>query len=164
MAKLTPQQWELARADYEVKGLSIREIAKHYDVNASTVSRQAKKDDWKQSKTQHLVDKKVNAIMQLHQTQQQMQQLNAIEQQAIDNEVALRLARENLFVDSALRNQKRANELLEMADDLAQLNQHSQITARNKETVLGKNPETAIQINNQNSTPPIFQLNPVKAK
>lgn len=148
MAKLTPQQWELARADYEVKSLSIREIAKNYDVNASTISRQAKKDDWQQGKTQHLIDKKTNAIINLHQTQQQMQHLNATQQQAIDSEVALRLARENLFIDSALRNQKRANELLEIAEDLAQLNQHSQITARNKETVLGKNPDTAIQINN----------------
>ena len=38
--------------------------------------------------------------------------------------------------------------MLEMAAELSEINQHSQITARNKETVLGKQPDTAIQINN----------------
>lgn len=156
MARLTESQWDLARTDYEVKGLSIREIAKIYNVNASTISRQAKKDDWQQGKTQHLVEKKTNAIIQLHETQQQMQQLDATQQQAIDVEVSLRLAREKIFVDSALKNQDLANRYLALCEeangavDLEDLNKHSQITARNKETVLGKQPTTAIQVNNSN--------------
>lgn len=164
MAKLTPQQWELARADYEIHGFSYSDLVKKYGMSRGSISKRANDEQWQQGKNEQLITKKVNAIIELQKTEQQIEQLEPLVQKSIDAEVSLRLARENLFIDSALKNQKRANELLEMADDLAQLNQHSQITARNKETVLGKNPETAIQINNQNSTPPIFQLNPVKAK
>ena len=48
------------------------------------------------------------------------------------------------FQNSALKNQKKANELLESTDSLADLDAHSRITARNKETVLGKEPVTQI--------------------
>ena len=43
---------------------------------------------------------------------------------------------------------KKPNELLEFAEDLNDVDAHSRITARNKETVLGKAPETII--NNAN--------------
>lgn len=158
MAKLTPETWKLAKADYEVAGLSIREIAKKYDVNASTVSRQAKKEDWQQGKTQHLVEKRVNVFKELHETQQQMQHFDAPTQQAINYEVSARLAKENFFDDSIIRNQKLANLFLERLEDneelldLDDLNKHSQITARNRDAALGKQPETAIQINNQVDT------------
>ncbi|OPH36722.1 hypothetical protein [Moraxella lacunata] len=164
MAKLTPKQWELARADYEIHGLSYSDLVKKYGMSRGSISKRANDEQWQQGKNEQLITKKVNAIIELQKTEQQIEQLEPLVQKSIDSEVALRLARENLFIDSALKNQQRANELLEMADDLAQLNQHSQITARNKETVLGKNPDTAIQINNQNNAPPVFQLNPVKAK
>lgn len=59
------------------------------------------------------------------------------------------------FTDSALRNQQLANRKLEEKgadpeDGLTfmDLNAHSQITLRNKEAVIGKSPDTAIQINN----------------
>lgn len=53
------------------------------------------------------------------------------------------------FQQTALRNQLKANELLECATNLNELETHSRITARNKETVLGKDITT--QINNTNS-------------
>lgn len=60
------------------------------------------------------------------------------------------------FQNSAMRNQKLANEVLEReaqksGDDalgMVALEAHARITGRNKETVLGKQPENAIQINN----------------
>ena len=52
------------------------------------------------------------------------------------------------FNKSALKNQQLANSKLDSAESLAELEAHSRITARNKETVLGKMPDTAIQINN----------------
>lgn len=48
------------------------------------------------------------------------------------------------FQNSAIKNQQKANELLESTDSLADLDAHSRITARNKETVLGKEPATQI--------------------
>jgi hypothetical protein len=48
-----------------------------------------------------------------------------------------------------LRNQQLANQKLVADLSLAELESHSRITARNKETVLGKSPDTAVQVNNQ---------------
>lgn len=53
------------------------------------------------------------------------------------------------FQNSALNNQKKANELLEYANELSELETHSKITARNKDVVCGKDITT--QINNTNS-------------
>lgn len=58
------------------------------------------------------------------------------------------------FQNSAIKNQQKANELLEFAEDLSDLDAHSRITARNKETVLGKEPTAQITNTNaqQNNT------------
>ena len=148
MAKLTPKQWELAKQDYEIHGLSYSELVEKYGMSKGSISKRAKDECWQQGKNEHLIQKKVSVIKELQETEQQIEQLESVVQKSIEQEVALRLARENLFIDSALRNQKKANEMLEMAAELSEINQHSQITARNKETVLGKQPDTAIQINN----------------
>ena len=69
----------------------------------------------------------------------------------------LRLAREKIFTDSALRNQELSNLTIEQSYNqgelsIGELKAHSDITAKNKETVLGKQPDTAIQVNNNVST------------
>lgn len=148
MAKLTPKQWELAKQDYEIHGLSYSELVEKYGMSKGSISKRAKDECWKQGKNEHLIQKKVSVIKELQETEQQIGQLEPVVQKSIEHEVSIRLARENLFIDSALRNQKKANEMLDMAAELSEINQHSQITARNKETVLGKQPDTAIQINN----------------
>ena len=152
MAKLTPKQWELARQDYEVHGLSYSELVEKYGMSKGSISKRAKDECWQQGKNEQLIQKKVSVLKELQETEQQIERLEPIVQKSIEQEVSLRLARENLFIDSALRNQKKANEMLEMAAELSEINQHSQITARNRETVLGKQPDTAIQVNNNVST------------
>ena len=58
------------------------------------------------------------------------------------------------FNDSALKNQQLANERLKSLDlTMQELNAHSSITQRNKETVLGKDITTAIQVNNHAGNP-----------
>jgi hypothetical protein len=152
MAKLTPKQWELAKQDYEIHGLSYSELVEKYGMSKGSISKRAKDENWQQGKNEHLIQKKVSVIKELQETEQQIERLEPVVQKSIEHEVSIRLAREKLFTDSALRNQKKANEMLEMAAELSEINQHSQITARNKETVLGKQPDTAIQVNNNVST------------
>lgn len=148
MARLTDEQWQLARADYEVRGVSIRQLAKDYDVAPSTVSRRANKEGWIEGKTQHLVERKVKAVIELNETQQQMQHLNATEISVVDNEVARRLRYEKMFTESAEKNQKLADQMLNSCVEMKELKSHADLTAKNKETILGKQPDTAIQINN----------------
>jgi hypothetical protein len=62
------------------------------------------------------------------------------------------------FNTSALKNQQIANKKLSEDLSLQDLESHSRITARNKETVLGKSPETAIQVNNNQDQPKTIRI------
>ena len=162
MARLTDEQWACVRADYEVRGMSFSELAEKYKVGKATISDKKKKDadngdDWEKSKTEHLIQKKVSVIKALQETEQETERLKPNEIEAVNNEVMLRLAREKIFTDSALRNQELSNLTIEQSYNqgdlsIGELKAHSDITAKNKETVLGKQPDTAIQVNNNVST------------
>ena len=67
---------------------------------------------------------------------------------AIVNAVDERTRHLIFFTNSALKNQNLANKKLTENMPIAELESHSRITARNKETVIGKTSDTAIQINN----------------
>ena len=153
MAKLTPKQWELAKQDYEIHGLSYSELVEKYGMSKGSISKRAKDEYWQQGKNEHLIQKKVSVIKELKETEQQIEQLEPVVQKSIEHEVSIRLARENFFIDSAMMNQKYSNEEIQKSKEMGELSigelkAHSDITAKNKETVLGKQPDTAIQINN----------------
>ena len=67
---------------------------------------------------------------------------------AVNTIVDERTRQLTFFTNSALKNQKLANDKLQQDVSMQELNAHSAITQRNKETVLGKDVVTAIQINN----------------
>ena len=153
MAKLTPKQWELAKQDYEIHGLSYSELVEKHGMSKGSISKRAKDENWQQGKNEHLIQKKVSVIKELQETEQQIEQLEPVVQKSIEHEVSIRLARENFFKNSAMMNQKYSNEENKKSKELGELSigelkAHSDITAKNKETVLGKQPDTAIQINN----------------
>ncbi|MBF0984000.1 MAG: hypothetical protein HXK63_02475, partial [Campylobacter sp.] len=79
-----------------------------------------------------------------------LQQINSV------NEVISEATKHLIFFqNAALTNQKRANEMLKTAKTISDIEAHSRITARNKETILGKEPQTIINNNNtqQNQKP-----------
>ena len=157
MAKLTPKQWELAKQDYEIHGLSYSELVEKYGMSKGSISKRAKDECWQQGKNEHLIQKKVSVIKALQETEQETERLKPNEIEAVNNEVMLRLSREKIFTDSALRNQELSNLTIEQSYNqgelsIGELKAHSDITAKNKETVLGKQPDTAIQVNNNVST------------
>lgn len=65
MPRLTADQWELAKADYEIRGMGIRDIAKRYGVAPSAVSKRAKADGWIHGKSEQLVERKTAAIREI---------------------------------------------------------------------------------------------------
>ena len=75
--------------------------------------------------------------------------LSQIEVNSIERIVDERTRHLLYFQNAALRNQKIADEMLEMSDKIADVEAHSRITARNKETIFGKEPQTII--NNTNA-------------
>lgn len=67
---------------------------------------------------------------------------------AVNTVVDERTRQLTFFTNSALKNQKLANDKLQRDVSMQELNAHSAITQRNKETVLGKDITTAVQVNN----------------
>lgn len=98
MARLTGEQWEQAKAEYEVRGVSLGDISKRYCVNVSSVSRRAKAEGWTQGKMQGLAERKVNALKELAQVETQTQDLPLRFQVTLDDVVKERLEADQLLV------------------------------------------------------------------
>jgi hypothetical protein len=91
MARLTPDQWREARADYEVRLLTFEQIGEKLGINKSNISRRAKQEGWDRNEKQEIVQKKVNALIELKSITQQTQQMPLETQLAIKEVADVRL-------------------------------------------------------------------------
>ena len=149
MARLTPELWAMARADYEIRGLSVTDLAKKYGCAKSAVSMRAKADGWQAGKTEQAVTDKVNAIMQLARVEQETElKLNATERAVFDtvvmDDVAFR-AQNDADLEAVCRHMMT---LLPGMDKPADVKAAAETLRIARESRLGKTPDTAIQINN----------------
>ena len=126
------------------KGVSQNDLVKIYGVSKGTVN------NWCKGVPQ-TIEPLVTAQVQIN---QELANLTDRELTAFKSEVEDRTKHIIFFTNSALRNQHKANHALEAADELSLplIESHARITAKNKETVIGKSPDTAIQINNNNES------------
>lgn len=97
MARLNDEQWEKARAEYEVRGVSLGEVAKLFGVATSSVSRRARAEGWTQGKMQDLVERKVAAAKEIHAVETQMQEMPLRFRMTFDDAVQERLNAEGLL-------------------------------------------------------------------
>lgn len=97
MARLTADQWEQARAEYEVRGVSLGDVAKRFGVATSSVSRRANADGWIQGKMQDLAARKVAAVKELAAVETQTQDLSLRFQHTLQSVVQERLQAEGLL-------------------------------------------------------------------
>lgn len=89
MARLTPEQWLAAKADFEIAGLSVTEVAQKYGCAKSAVSMKAKTQGWKLNKTERAQDKKIKAVIALAEVETETEQkLNTVERAVFDKAVA----------------------------------------------------------------------------
>ena len=150
MARLTPEQWLAAKADFEIAGLSVTEIADKYRLDKAAVSRRAKKEAWQAGKSQPLSTRKVNAIIELAECEAQSQQakLNSVERAVFDrvvaDDVAFRL-QNDADMEAVREHAMSLLPLVEKPTDAKALMETLRIQ---REARLGKAPDTAIQINN----------------
>lgn len=84
----------------------------------------------------------------------ELSDLNEYEREAVTQAVSDNARAITFFKQTAIKNQIMANRLLNEASDLSDIELHSRITARNKETMLGKNYE----LQEQGSTSAITQI------
>ena len=144
MARLTEEQWGEIRASYEVDGVSFGQLAKDWSIHKSNIARRANKEGWIQGKTQHLVEKKANAIKALEEVRNETQHLTQHHEKAIDKAVAFILKNESRMEKVA----RKAEKMIDEVDNPTHIKALMDTFAKHREAVLGKSPDTAIQINN----------------
>ena len=93
-----------ARAEYEVRGVSLGEVARRFGVSQQAASKRARKEGWKQGKSCGVVEKKVSAIKALYEVEQESCDLPTTFRATIDDVVRERLEADHLFAqfDKAL--------------------------------------------------------------
>jgi len=141
VARLKDSDKELILADFHTGHFSQRKLADKYKVSTATINKLTKG-----LKPKHI--DKVNATVAINKelSKESEQEVNAVHS-VIDE----RTKHEIYFLKSALKNQQLANNKIDNNTHLKELEMHSRITSKNKETVLGKSPDVAIQ-NNQSTT------------
>ena len=153
----THDQWDTVRALYE-RGLSLAEIVARDEVSVkskSQISKRAHLELWeKGGKKKQLLDREIKSVQEVTEINEQKKTLK---------ETDLRI--HNVLVDERTRHIeyfKKGNMLIAtkiikkvQASDLSvgELSQAAAGLGKAQEGVLGKAPDTAIQINNQNHKP-----------
>jgi len=145
--------WSKIRDDYEIKGMSYSQLSEKYGCSRGLISGRSKKYAWDKQKVEQAISNKVNAIKRLDEITEQNRTALGERSILVDAEVAERLRLEKLFATDAEYNQSAATEKLKAMEasreaELAHYDIHSRITAKNKETLLGKTPQTQVNIQN----------------
>lgn len=138
---ISQDKWDKARTLFETGKFSLSEISKQTGINKSSISKKAKIQQWSSVENSDYIEAKV--LISDKKSTLTVEKINTLDDVA--NEI---IKHRHLFQTSALRNQQKANEILEMTEDMKDIESHARITKTNKETVLGKDPETVI--NNAN--------------
>ena len=79
MPRLTKEQWEQIRADYEIHGIGNRELSRKYGLSTSTLSERAKNEQWVQGKTEQLVSRKIAAVKEMREIELETEQFGRVE-------------------------------------------------------------------------------------
>ena len=138
MAKLTEAIKEKILADFHTGAYTVRQLADKYDVSHVTIVKM----------TKGLTPKNKEKVTTLVAVKTELAEQSYQEVTSVNEVVNKKTKHLLYFQNAALRNQKKADEMLEMSDRIADVEAHSRITARNKETVLGREADTVI--NNAN--------------
>jgi predicted DNA-binding protein YlxM (UPF0122 family) len=145
----TAKDWNLVRAYYE-RGLSLSEIVSADDVvikSRSQISKRAAKEGWEKSpEKKQLIDAEVKAkqdLKAIKETKETLKETELIVHNKLVNE---RLSHADFFTNAAIQNVREALEA--QCEGQQDFKYRAETIIKGKETVLGKQPDTAIQINN----------------
>ncbi|OYX76073.1 MAG: hypothetical protein B7Y82_14385 [Sphingomonadales bacterium 32-65-25] len=144
----SPEQWDVVRAFFE-SGLSLSEIVERTEVkikDRSTISKKAKSEGWMKGKIQPLISREVQNKQQLADIEVEKSTLNSTELKIAETLVDERTKHIQFFTHAAVTNVKQAMD--EPCEGQAGYRMRAETILKGKETVLGKTPDTAIQINN----------------
>lgn len=145
------KEWEVVKAFYE-RGLSLSEIASRDEVtikDRKTISRKANQEGWVKGQKATLVDKEIKTKQAVAEIATEKATINATELEVHNTLVSERAAHIQFFNQAALQNVTSAVNKIGAQTSQAEHRMIAETIAKGKEVVLGKDPDTAIQINNQ---------------
>lgn len=116
MPRLTKGQWERARAEYEVNGLSQNEIAKRFGVNHKAVQKKIAQQGWSQGESRHLVQEKAQVLKELAQVEEKSRSLPSAHQKVLEKAVRTQLELDGLRVSFHAALYHKGMELLREAE------------------------------------------------
>lgn len=148
MARLSPEKWEQARAEYEVRGCSLKELARKFGVSDIAVGKRARKEGWVQGKSLPLVDRKVAAIKVSAAVDAESSRLPQTFRHTIDTVVRERLQADGLLAEADCALAKRVIELAQAAETPDAVETLSR-ARRNLAPVLPRNGGTTVNVNQQ---------------
>ena len=140
MAKATQADWEKAKALFEA-GKSLSRINLETGIDRATVSKRAKKDGWEKGIYQQL-------IVDSARVKAEISTLDSTVLSVVEKEIEERTKHLQFFTNATLKNM---SSMMKKIGDNTVIVEHkiAQAALKDaKETVLGKTPDTAIQINN----------------
>lgn len=125
--KITPEVRAQILAKHKAR-MSQRALQKLFNLSAGAVNKITKG-----------VEQNLSTINKGTQYLAELSEMNEYEREAVAQVVSDNARALAFFKQTAVKNQIMANRLLKEARDLSDIELHSRITARNKETILGKN-------------------------
>ena len=141
MARLTDDTKQKILADFHT-GKSQNYLAKKYEVSPATINKLCKGVEPKHIET-------VNALTAINTA---LSEESEYEVNAIHREVEERTKHIQFFNNAALKNVQAAVRKIGEQTSQAEHRMLAETILKGRETVLGKTPDTAIQINNENSS------------
>ena len=154
MAKTNPEIWAKARALFEADK-SFREIARRcYPLDSSNIAKIAKKENWQRGILPQLIVDKARVDAESARIDAEFTTLLPQQQAVVVKEVNERNKHIQFFTNATLKN---CQIMMKKVDDDADFADHKVVQdtlTKGKETVLGKTPDTAIQINNSAESKP----------
>lgn len=126
--KITPEVRAQILAKHKA-GMSQRALQKLFNLSAGAIN----------NITKGISQNLKSTIAKGTQYLAELSEMNEYEREAVTQVVSDNARALAFFKQTAVKNQIMANRLLKEARDLSDIELHSRITARNKETILGKN-------------------------
>ena len=139
MPRLTSEQKELILADFHTGEYTHRDLGAKYKTSHVTIGKIVK----------GIEPKHKDKVTTISTMKAELYSENYQEVTAVESAIERRTKHIMLFENSALKNQKIANELIDGTDSINEVEAHSRITQRNKETVLGK--DKTVELTNVNA-------------
>ena len=142
--KTTPNEWIKAREYYEA-GLSLSAIVEKTGISKTQLSKRSNAEDWSKGtqKEQLIADAVRVRVAKGTLTEQAL----SVHEEIVDE----RAKRMEWLNHQALKNLQQA--MAAECDGQADYNRRADTISKTRDVVIGKTPDTAIQINNQNHKP-----------